>query len=290
MNTPLLQREPVEAGGVTFDTVVLGAGEPTVVFVNGLGSPLEEWALVTPAIAERCRVVCYDRRQAAPKGPLPVHDASQIAGDLHELLASLGVDGPLVLVGHSWGGAAMRRYAFDHPSQVAGMVYVDASHEGMKAMSHPPRITVPLYTASTAMLRVGPIRRRLLGTLGFERLGPQGLKAVAALPWVAKGRTARAEFASVAPSLRELAQIAPALPDVPTRVLLAAGRPGLTAKLGAKQLATVRAAWETAVADRADVTVEAVADSGHYIPLDQPQAVIAAVEDLVREVSAGRVR
>src|SRR4051794_23593670 len=243
MEAAVLKREPVDIGDVALETVVLGAGSPTVVFVNGLGSPLDEWALVAPTIAERHRVICYDRRCAPTQGRVPTHDAVQISADLHRLLDVLGVTGPVVLVGHSWGGAIVRRYAVDHPDAVAGLVLVDASHESIKAMREPSRATRVLYTASTLALRFSPLRRRLIRSLGFDRLSPDALASVNALPWLASGRTSLAEYAGIGSSLQELARVAPDLPRVPTRVLLAGGRPGLTTKLAARQIAKIRAVW-----------------------------------------------
>jgi pimeloyl-ACP methyl ester carboxylesterase len=290
MGTAVLQRQPVQAGGHTVEAVVLGQGPVTVVFVNGLGSPLEEWTFVAPTIAERSKVVCYDRRPVPATGPLPTHDATQLAAELHELLDALGVTGPLVLVGHSWGGAIIRRYAADHPEAVAGMVLVDASHEKIKGMipKH-PRATKVLYTTSTLLLKLGPIRRRLLRTLGFEKLPPVEQAFVEELPWLVEGRTSRAEYGGIGPSLTELARSAPDLPPVPTRVLLARGRSGVMTKLSSKQTAAVRKAWEEATEGRTEITLQTVADSGHYISLDQPQAVITAIRDVVDKVSLRRV-
>jgi len=281
MDSTLLQRQPVEAAGTTFDAVLLGEGPLTVVFVNGLGSPLEEWALVAPAIAEHSRVLCYDRRSAPRRGPVPVHGAAQMISDLDAILTALDVTGPLVLVGHSWGGAVVRSYVAAHPDRVKGVVLVDASHENIRGMM-PTRFSKVLYTASGTMLRVGPLRRRLLGSLGFEHLPAAEQRFVGRLPWMAEGRTSRAEYAGIGPSLTELAQTAPDLPPVPTRVLLAGGRPGLMMKLGAQQIAAIRSVWDRAVAGRADVELEVVEGAGHYISLDRPQAVIDAVSDVAK--------
>jgi len=283
MPTPLLPRQPTQAGDVALDAVVLGDGPLTVVFANGMGSPLEEWALVAPTVAQSCRVVCYDRRPAPPGGPLPTHDAAQMAADLRHLLDALRVTGPLVLVGHSWGGVVVRRFAVDHADDVAGMVFVDATHENIKGMV-PTRATTALYGFSQLFLQVGLIRRRLLRSLGFGRLGPVESTIVDNLPWPAMSRTSRAEYGGTGPSCQELARIAPDLPHVPTRILLAGGR-GLTAKLGAKQLAGIRTVWQSAAAGVSEATVQSVPDSGHYIPLDQPQAVIDAIDDVVSRVS-----
>jgi pimeloyl-ACP methyl ester carboxylesterase len=208
-----------------------------------------------------------------------------MAADLRQLLDALAITGPLVLVGHSWGGATARRFIHDFPDEVVGLVLVDASHEKIKGMI-PGRITRSLYTSTTVMLRLRPIRSRLLKTLGFGRLAPEVLTAMTDLPWFARGRTAQAEFAGTGPSLLELGRIAPDLPDLPTRVLLAGGKADLTAKLGARQMASIRAAWDSAVAGRSQVRLDVVPGSGHYISLDQPQAVIDAIDEVLDEVTA----
>ena len=61
---------------------------------------------------------------------IPVRQtASQIADDLHTLLANAGVQPPYVLVGHSIGGIHARRFAANYTSDVAGLVFVDSADE-----------------------------------------------------------------------------------------------------------------------------------------------------------------
>jgi pimeloyl-ACP methyl ester carboxylesterase len=59
-------------------------------------------------------------------GPDP-RDARQITSELHTLLSKAGIEGPYVLVGHSFGGMYMQTYAARYPDEVAGVGLVDTS-------------------------------------------------------------------------------------------------------------------------------------------------------------------
>jgi pimeloyl-ACP methyl ester carboxylesterase len=48
-----------------------------------------------------------------------------VIADLHALIAAAGLDGPLVLVGASFGGMIVTYYAARYPQQVAGVVLLD---------------------------------------------------------------------------------------------------------------------------------------------------------------------
>jgi pimeloyl-ACP methyl ester carboxylesterase len=101
-------------------------GVPTVVFENGLGTPLVAWLKVQDEIAKDTRTITYDRAgigrsKASDEEPTPAH----IARRLRALLAQLGAQPPYVLVGHSYGGPQSQFYAATYPGEVAGLVLVD---------------------------------------------------------------------------------------------------------------------------------------------------------------------
>jgi pimeloyl-ACP methyl ester carboxylesterase len=52
----------------------------------------------------------------------------QVVNELHTLLQNAGVEGPYILVGHSWGGSLMRLYTDLYQEEVVGLVLVDSSH------------------------------------------------------------------------------------------------------------------------------------------------------------------
>ena len=106
--------------------LVAGRGDPTVVFQNGLGGPLENWGKVQPSVSRFARTVSYDRAGVgrSDEGPLP-RDGRRIAAELRQALQSAGIGPPYILVGASLGGPYIRVYAGMYPEDVAAMVLVD---------------------------------------------------------------------------------------------------------------------------------------------------------------------
>src|SRR5918993_4763941 len=100
-------------------------GAPTVVMDSGLGGTVLDWQRVQPELAKSTRVCTYDRAGMGWSDPGPQPRTSrQIVSELHTLLGNAGIEGPYVLVGHSFGGVNMQLYASRHPDEVAGMVVV----------------------------------------------------------------------------------------------------------------------------------------------------------------------
>ena len=118
--------ELVDIGGYQLHIHCFGEGSPTII-LDALGNGSSaSWGLVQPEIAQSTRVCSYDRAGAgwSDRGPTP-RDVKQQVRELHALLAGARVDGPSVLVGHSYGGRIARVYAEAYPREVVGMVLVD---------------------------------------------------------------------------------------------------------------------------------------------------------------------
>lgn len=118
----------IDIGGYRLHLLCNGTGSPTVLFEAGIGDDSLTWAGVQPAIARTTRACSYDRAGYgwSDTSPKP-RDARTIAQELHTLLRTAGIGGPLVLVGHSLGGLFVREYAGLYRSDVAGMILVDST-------------------------------------------------------------------------------------------------------------------------------------------------------------------
>jgi pimeloyl-ACP methyl ester carboxylesterase len=58
-------------------------------------------------------------------GPLP-RDAAQFAKELHTLLQNANIPGPYVMVGHSLGGFGVRLFVHEYASEIAGVVLIES--------------------------------------------------------------------------------------------------------------------------------------------------------------------
>lgn len=133
----------VDIGGRDIYVQCTGTGSPTVVLVSGnpiaadlWDSPLGLQPTVYQTVANDTRVCAYDRpgtTRAIEGGgnsrsdpvPQPITPADSVR-ELHDLLAAIGENEPVVLAGHSFGGAIARLFAHTYPEAVSGLVMVDS--------------------------------------------------------------------------------------------------------------------------------------------------------------------
>ena len=120
--------EMVDVGGHSLHINCVGQGSPTVLLDAGSGGFSAQWVRVQREVSGTTRVCAYDRAGMgwSEMGPEP-RDAKQITSELHTLLSKAGIEGPYVLVGHSFGGMYMQTYAARYPDEVAGVALVDSS-------------------------------------------------------------------------------------------------------------------------------------------------------------------
>ena len=272
----------VDVGGYRLHIQCVGTGSPAVVLDAGLGGMSLDWNLVQTEMGQTTQVCAYDRAGMgwSDPGPQP-RTPSQIARELHTLLANEGITGPYVLVGHSVGGKNVRMFALQYPDQVAGMVLVDARSEYVDAPnSHVGAEGIEQVTGSEwgiygALRRVGLVR-----LIGASQSGPPTLSPLTRTEIALLSTGQRALDASAAESLAMTAdnaqlQAAPSLGDRPLIVLAAD-----------ESMETIPR-WPEAQHQQAAMSTNGrlvvVEASGHHIQLDHPAVVIDAVREVVTQ-------
>jgi pimeloyl-ACP methyl ester carboxylesterase len=132
---------------------------PVVILEAGGGSFSPQWAWVQDAVAQFAPVLSYDRAGLGWSDPPPPgRSADAVTADLVEVLDVLGLEGPYVLVGHSFGAVFARMFAHAHPDEILGLVLVDPAHEEqftrIPAMAVQTELTVLPYLARVGLLRL----------------------------------------------------------------------------------------------------------------------------------------
>jgi len=119
----------VDIGGFRLHMNCSGRGSPTVVMDAALGGSSISWTLVQPEVAKLTQVCSYDRAGFgwSDAGPMP-RTAARVASELRTLLQKAAVPPPYVLVGHSFGGLVMRVFATRYRADVGALILVDPAH------------------------------------------------------------------------------------------------------------------------------------------------------------------
>jgi len=281
--------EMVDVGGYSLHINCVGQGSPTVVLDAGLGSMSAEWVWVQREVSDTTRVCAYDRAGMgwSEMGPEP-RDAKQITRELHTLLSKAGIEGPYVLVGHSFGGLYMQTYAARYPDEVAGVAFIDSSTE-LDQFSRRPE-TRDSYEPQKQNFAVVPQLERLgvslPARLGIVRLLFKLSPASPELP-----PQQRAQIDALSPSTRQVSTYAlEFLAPTQTRRL------GSQGSLGNKPLAVVTAgksepSWLKRQDDLATISsnsmhrvVEGATHTSVVYERSDAQATSAAIVEVVEAV------
>jgi pimeloyl-ACP methyl ester carboxylesterase len=103
-----------------------GLGEPTVVFEAGIGATHLNWCHIQETIAQSTATVSYDRGGLGWSSRCrTARTPGNIAAELHQMLQNAGIAPPYILVGHSFGGLIVRRFALLYPDEVSALVLID---------------------------------------------------------------------------------------------------------------------------------------------------------------------
>ena len=116
-------------GGRRMHLLCGGEGTPSIIFEAGAPGFAIDFTLVQRELEKTHRVCSYDRAGSGWSDPLPPFTPPRDTADLHALLQAAKEPAPYVLVGASRGGLLIRAYLAAHPSDVAGLVFIDPASE-----------------------------------------------------------------------------------------------------------------------------------------------------------------
>ncbi len=280
-----------------------GTGVPAVILEAGIAATSLSWSSVQPEIARFTRVASYDRAGLGWSGrcsqPRTLRGFTR---QLSILLDQTRIPPPYVLVGHSFGGLLIRAFCSEHPNQVAGLVFVDpvslqawagcTEQEkrrlefGVKlslrgawlarlgivrlalaaASAHGQRLTKFITRASAGPAT--PFLARLVGEI--RKLPPAVLPAVVAQWCRPKCFEAMAQHLAALPHCAQQASVLPLPSDTPFVVLSAA--------TATDDELHERNTWVRESTSGRHLKIE---NTGHWLQLERPDAVVEAVKEIV---------
>jgi pimeloyl-ACP methyl ester carboxylesterase len=287
--------------------VILDAGEAETMYT---------WRRVQPAVAKFTRVCSYDRASMgfSGDGPLP-RDANAMVNDLHAALQRARVAPPYVLVAHSIAGLYAPLFADRYLPDVAGMVLVDPSFpnqdEALHAVSPTMKRMAMLGNSAYTFCYNAALHGQLGLDRGSEANAPCGFPPHAAaglqagcakngaawckLQNLTFARLVRPAFWSALASEDKASGAVDAAENlneqrsygaVPLTVLTAANDSG-DAPFPAAEMREVERVWTAGHERLARLssagTHSVIAHSGHFIQLEQPAVVTAAIADVVNK-------
>lgn len=277
------------------------AAPVTVLFVHGYTLALGAFHFQRKALrAEfggRLRLVLFDQRSHGASGRSPRGRSTlpQLAADLGRVID--GIDGPVVLVGHSMGGMSIIELAAERPELFGDRVVAVA----LIATSSGSLSGVTLGLPGPLGRAAGALAPAVLGAAGrAPRIVEGGRRLGADLAWLI---TRRMSFGSapVSPAVAEylnrmiaatpvdvVADFYPALMAHERRSALAAlGRCRVAVVCGDADKLTPLPHSELIADEVPGAVLHVIDDAGHAVVLERPDEVDAILVELVREALAG---
>jgi pimeloyl-ACP methyl ester carboxylesterase len=288
----LAQQRVALTTGVELDVAVAGdPANPPVILLHGFPESHRTWRHVIPDLAKDHFVLAPDQRGYArsskPEG-VAHYTPDKIVGDLLALADHFDIT-RFTLVGHDWGGAVAWMAALQHPDRVRKLVIINAPHPFIFQKTQFDDLAQRAASQYIRAFRNPEIEKHIdsIGLKGFfdrsflshtnaEKVGDE--KAVYLEQWGQPGAlTAMLNW------YRASAIQVPAMDETPERpAFLNAPFPPLKVPTlviwGLGDKALLPSQLEGLEDLVPGVTIEKV-DAGHFVPWENPTAVVKAMRD-----------
>ncbi len=120
--------ELINIGDTILEVSTQGIGEQVVVIETGLGSLFYDWYSIAKEVSKKARVILYHREGYGNSSMAKEKFTTRrVAENLKLLLSKKGINEPVILVGHSFGGMCVLHFAKLYPEMVKSLVLVDSS-------------------------------------------------------------------------------------------------------------------------------------------------------------------
>ncbi len=253
--------DTVEVDGRRIGLTCAGNGSPTVLLIGGSRSPGDRtWPSTVDATSPLTRVCVFDRAGLGASDPQTrsPQTAADVVADLHAALEEAGEGGPFVPVGFSFGGLVARLYASTYPDEVAGLVLV----EGVP----PGQFLVDLTMGSFSSEEEREAYRAFVA--GRDPDAPAPVDQI----------VSEAQVVAAPPS-----PLVPTVAIVAGMIELGVPPEGNVMWFNLEAVATLYELQAGQVRNLGARIVIAE-QSGHLVPFDQPEVVVAAIEGVVAAV------
>jgi pimeloyl-ACP methyl ester carboxylesterase len=272
-----------------------GRGSPAVMMEAGLTSATWTWRKVQTAIGKLTKACAYDRAGYWDSPPAPgPRNAGTEADDLAALLKAAKLPAPYVIMGHSYGGYITRLYAGRHMQDVAGLVLIDPSSEHQldrmaKVVTSPGSAKMQedaaaLRKACTAESRPAELAQKCLRPLPAD-MPPDLAGWYNAAQTPAWHRLIAEEGAGMAGVSSDLLDKEKKSLGAMPFILLNRDPTQLFPEVAPEDSARDQALWLQMHGETMDLSSDSqlrvVSHASHNIQNDRPDAVIAAVTDVV---------
>jgi pimeloyl-ACP methyl ester carboxylesterase len=262
-----------------------GAGEPAVIFEAGLGATYLDFMPVQKQVAQFTRACTYDRAGLGwSKSSSRPRTAQNAASELLAALPQAGINNPVLMAAHSYGGLVAESIAVQAPERLAGLILLDPSYPAEVRLEGAP--STALAPVLPFLIVMGAWRFRNLFDRSDPRYPPEAGREIGAL-------TNRSSH--LIAFIREIQALGESSNFLETH-FLDAPAPRLTGKPmmilargaadGAKDLVSRHEQQMQLAHAFPSGSFEVIPAADHFIYLDNPEIVVARVREAVQAVRA----